>query len=314
MKISAMTEPFLRDLLAHGKSQKTYKTYLSHFAILSKCPFLEDDLRSLTAEKLHQYAGWLATWKGPKTRGEGLSVNSIHGCLSSLASFCRWLKKRKFIKENPADELEGVKRPKKLPRAVPMDWIERVLALPLSARDRALLTIMWTCGLRRGELVNLDLEDVNVEDGVLLVRNGKGGMDRALPLPADAKSAVQAWAGQRGSQAGPLFIGCRGQRLGQYGVGLVLASAAKKAGLGHLTPHQLRHTWGTEAVKAGVNIEAIREAMGHASLTTTQRYLHVTAVGMQEAFARLTEVRMKRIIEQAAGGAAATKEPAKSAC
>lgn len=293
VRLSQLHGAFLSDLLAHRKAKKTRDTYESHFTLFLR--FLSnDDLRALQTATLHEYVSFLATWKGPRTRGAGLATNSIHSHIASLKSFCRWLVKRKFVKEDPAADLENVTRPAKLPRAIPSQWAQILPAMTTTARNRALLMLMRTCALRRSELVNLDLADVDLANGVLVVRSGKGGKDRGLPLDTATRDALQAWLSERGRTDGPLFVGCRGERLGQYGVGQVLSRAAQRAKLPHITPHQLRHTWATEAVNDGVPVTVVQEALGHESLTTTQQYTHVTASQLKETFRRLEEMRARK--------------------
>ncbi len=286
MRLSQLHRTFLQDLAARGGRPRTIQAYASHFALFSR--FLgEDDLRAFREDTLLEYPTWLASWRGPHTRGQGCTPNTIHAHLASLRSFAAWLVRRGDLKRNPTEKLPGVRRPRRLHRSVPVEWLDRIIAADLSARDRALLLVAQTCGLRRQELVNLNLEDLDLEHQALVVRDGKGGDERALPLAPATIAAIEVWLGERGREPGPLFTGCRGMRLGQQGVGGVLSAAARKAGLPHITPHQLRHTWATQAVNEGVPVHVVQAALGHASLETTARYLHVTSHDMRAAFARL---------------------------
>lgn len=158
-------------------------------------------------------------------------------------------------------------------------------------RDRALVELLYGAGLRVGEAVALDVRDVDVLAREVRVL-GKGSKERSVPLPQAAQEALGAWLAIRrraGYQAEPLFVsfrpGAKGRRLGERSVRRLLAERARGAGVvDHVHPHRLRHSYATHLLDTGADLRSIQELLGHASLTTTQRYLAVSAARLFEVY------------------------------
>ena len=279
MRLSQLHEAYLKDLLALGKSRETYVARIVDFQSL-RSYLGQDDTRAFTEEKALGYTAWLST--------QGLSQHTVRRRVSGAAMFGRWLTRRKFLPSNPFDNVDRVKEPKSLPRPMPPEYLETLLhRQDIKGRDKAILAVMRYAGLRISEVVNLDLGDVTPQ--VVVVRMGKGQKDRAIPLNAKAHPYINWWLAERGDQPGPLFLNRYGNRMGRDGIGLMLDYSLKKAGLPRFTPHQLRHTFGTQAARAGVKTRTLQRMMGHGSLNTTQRYVDVTAADIAEAAAMMEQ-------------------------
>lgn len=158
---------------------------------------------------------------------------------------------------------------------------------PVAVRDAALLEVLYATGIRVGELCSLDLGDIDDADRVLLV-HGKGGKDRTVPYGAPAARALDRWRAVRGSLARPretaAFVGARGARIDAREVRRVVHRAVARVGAPDLAPHGLRHSAATHVLAGGADLRSVQELLGHASLTTTQRYTHVSVERLRAAF------------------------------
>ena len=222
-------------------------------------------------------------------KGRGLANTSLGRALAGLRAFYRWRLKEGEGEYNPAAQVAGPKTAARQALFLTEREVEMLLGpeaagragAPLARRDQALLELAYSAGLRVGELVGLDLGDLDLARGVALVRQGKGAKDRLAPLGQPAAEAVTAYLEVRELLAGPesgraLFLGRRGRRLGDREVRRVLAARLALAGLdGAFSPHSLRHSFATHMLSAGADLKAIGEMLGHSSLAATQRYTHL---------------------------------------
>ena len=205
-----------------------------------------------------------------------------------------------------ADPAAGVRPPrpaKRLPKALPLSDVEAILetagapGTTLALRDRALLEVLYGTGARISEAVGLDVDDVDLVDGTVLLR-GKGGKHRLVPIGSYARAAVEAYlvrgrpelatgaTGSAGERAGALFLNSRGGRLSRQSAWTVLVRAADRAGVTHdVSPHTLRHSFATHLLDGGADVRVVQELLGHASVTTTQIYTLVTVDNLREVFA-----------------------------
>ena len=282
MKLSLLHKRYLADLRALGRSPQTISAYESDFGLL--CRFTgRDDVRALTPETVADFARWLSE--------QGHKATSIGRRLASSSSFGDWLERRGELPKNPFRGIPRPKRRKSLPRAISTDQADKLAEAPL-ARDRAMVALMRYSGLRVGEVSALDLEDLGLD--CVRVREGKGGRDRTVPLVPPVQVALADWLTQRGAEAGPVFPGVRGPRFSRVTISRSLNRAAKAAGVPHLTPHQLRHTFGTEMTQAGVELAYLQALMGHSDPATTMRYVQVTGHNLQAAMQRAQAWRDKQ--------------------
>ena len=199
-----------------------------------------------------------------------------------------------------ADPAGGVKPPtpaKRLPKALPLADVEAILeaagsaGTTLALRDRALLEVLYGTGARISEAVGLDVDDLDLVDGTVLLR-GKGAKERLVPVGSYAREAVSAYLtrarpGLVAARSGPaLFLNARGGRLSRQSAWAVLVKAADRAGVDRdVSPHTLRHSFATHLLDGGADVRVVQELLGHASVTTTQIYTLVTVDNLREVFA-----------------------------
>ncbi len=221
--------------------------------------------------------------------------------VSAIRSFYRFLLKRRIIDDNPAAGLRSPKVAKSLPRFLTVDQAFRVMdsppnererAKPLQTRDRALLETLYGTGVRVGELAAMNIDDCDFEARSARVL-GKGGKERVVPLGRAALEALEAYLPERrallakstGDDANALWLSRRGSRLSVRQVqNIVRRHGTLGAGRGDLHPHAMRHTCATHLLDAGADLRAIQELLGHASLSTTQRYTHVSVDRLMEVY------------------------------
>lgn len=218
----------------------------------------------------------------------GLAPRSLALHLSAWRGYYRWLAQQGQIDHDPLVGLRAPKRGRPLPKALAVDDAVRLAEAmpiggdPVQARDRCLIELLYGAGLRVGELVGLDLQaggpggHLDLQNAELLVL-GKGGKRRRVPLGQQALRALQDWLAQRGQLARPgeaaLFVGARGQRLGDRQARAAVAQAAQAAGLStHVHPHMLRHSYASHLLQSSGDLRGVQELLGHANISTTQVY------------------------------------------
>lgn len=224
----------------------------------------------------------------------GLAKTSIARLAASVRSFFKWMHRERVIVANPASALRAPKKRRTLPDPLTKAEVDRLLAAPaddgwISARARAVVEVLYSGGLRVGELAKLDLTDVDLSTGVIHVR-GKRKKERLGFLGVPARRAMEKYLALRQVEMGPLataalFVNNRGGRLSVRGIERVVDLQMKKAGLaGRGTPHSLRHSFATHMLDAGADLRSVQELLGHADLATTQIYTHVTSKRLREAY------------------------------
>ncbi len=224
---------------------------------------------------------------------------SAQRALAALRTYFRFLGREGKVAANPARGVATPRAPKKLPEMVTAaqlaDLLDALPATPAGRRDRAALELLYGAGLRGGELVALGLDDVDLGRRLVRVR-GKGGKERVVPFGREAEKALRsylpdraAWRARPGAAAAgePLFVNQRGGRLTDRSLRRVVDAAVRHVALVHrLHPHSLRHAFATHLLEAGMDLRAIQELLGHASLSTTQRYTHLDLAHLMETYAR----------------------------
>ena len=227
----------------------------------------------------------------------GLAKVSAQRALAALRTYFRFLGREGAVEVNPARVVATPRAPKKLPDVATAPELEQLLEAlpdtPAGRRDRALLELAYGAGLRAAELVGLDLDDVDLSRRLVRVL-GKGGKERVVPFGRAAAGALRAYLPDRAvwRQAAreleggePVFVNQRGGRLTDRSLRRILDAAARQvAGLHHLHPHTLRHAFATHLLEAGMDLRAIQELLGHASLSTTQRYTHLDLAHLMETY------------------------------
>jgi len=236
-----------------------------------------------------------------------LSATSSARKLSAVRTFVKFLRREELVDGDPAALVSAPKRPQTIPAHLTMEEMGRLLEMPdpstpIGRRDRAILELFYASGLRLSELVGLDLEDVNLS-GRMVRALGKGRKERLVPFNTSTAAAIRAWLqdrtaaamtgrkgegrGQRAEGRGraPLFLNYRGGRLSTRSVDRLVRRYAAACGTKFgISPHALRHSFATHLLANGADLRAIQELLGHARLSTTQRYTHVNAAQLLEVY------------------------------
>ena len=215
---------------------------------------------------------------------QGLSSTSLQRELSAIRSFYNFLLKKRLADSNPAQHIKAPKQARKLPKTLDVDQITGLLEAgtnsALEIRDLAMIELFYSSGLRLSELAALNLTDVDLPDNSLIVRMGKGGKSRILPIGSKAVTAINNWLQQRLKNAAAsesaLFVSTRGTRLGQRNIELRLKQWCKKKGIAeHIHPHMLRHSFASHLLESSQDLRAVQELLGHSNISTTQIYTHL---------------------------------------
>lgn len=229
-------------------------------------------------------------------RGDARS--SMARKLSGLKTFIRYLRREGIVDEDPAALASAPRREQTLPAHLTEEEMNRLLetpdaGAPLGRRDRAILELFYASGLRLSELVGLDVEDVDLSSRMVRVM-GKGSKERIVPLNQAAAQALRAWlkdrvvlvaAPPRGRKSDPLFVNYKGGRLtGRSVHRLVHRYVAQCSTQFGISPHALRHSFATHLLQRGADLRTIQELLGHARLSTTQRYTHVNAAQLIDVY------------------------------
>lgn len=227
-----------------------------------------------------------------------LGASSAARTVVAVRGFHKFAVADGLAQTDPAAAVKPPSPAKRLPKALPLSDVEAILEAAgspgtvLSLRDRALLEVLYGTGARISEAVGLDVDDVDLVDGTVLLR-GKGGKERLVPIGSYAREAVSAYltrgrpelvSAGRGTPA--LLLNARGGRLSRQSAWSVLVKAAERAGVTRdVSPHTLRHSFATHLLDGGADVRVVQELLGHASVTTTQVYTLVTVDNLREVFA-----------------------------
>jgi tyrosine recombinase XerC len=221
--------------------------------------------------------------------GKKLSRVSISRKISTLKSFFKFLKKEKVIKVNHALSLVYPKREKKLPEFLTEDEMSSLLeSIPSEGRfwkrDRAIMELFYSSGVRISELVGLNIENVDFISGVIIVR-GKGKKERMLPLGRKAQEALQEYLNDTLRKDGPLFLSNVGRRITDRAVRDVIKKHIRKIAFHKsASPHTFRHSFATHLLNRGADLRTVQELLGHSSISTTQVYTHLTTERLKKVY------------------------------
>ncbi len=237
------------------------------------------------------FRAWLFVLMKAET---GRATIRLH--FSALRSLYAFLVKRKGLTASPLADVRMPKAERKLPVVLTLAQIEELLALPVSlprdprlpkwgpARDAAILEAFYSTGLRIHELVGIDVEDMDVYNDTLNVR-GKGRKERLCMLGSHATKAIQKYRHEAGVHSGPLFLSKLRRRITTQAVGDILDKYLRNSSIQlRVTPHKLRHSFATHLLNNGADLRSVQELLGHASLSTTQIYTHVTTTRMKQVY------------------------------
>jgi len=233
------------------------------------------DWRALDSQHVRVFAA--------RAHAGGLDPRSVQRLLSAVRSFCHYLIREGVLTANPASEIRAPKTKRKLPGALDADQIARLLEIPaedaLAVRDRAIMELFYSSGLRLSELVALELGDVDLREATVRV-TGKGRRTRIVPVGRVAREALERWGRERAALAAieetALFVGQNGRRLGQRAIQSRVAYWARRQGLPvHVHPHLFRHSFATHLLESSQDLRGVQEMLGHADIATTQVYTHL---------------------------------------
>ena len=213
----------------------------------------------------------------------GLSPKSIQRRLSAIRSFYRFMRREGHVSKNPAETVSAPKAGKRLPENLDADRMAKLLDIPgkgpIVVRDRAMLELLYSSGLRLAELAGLDTGDVDLADGTVAVI-GKGGKERIVPIGRYAAEAVRNWLRERGSLAAveekAMFVSQRGARISRRAIQSRVKHWAKVQGIDtRVYPHLFRHSFATHLLESSHDLRGVQELLGHANISTTQVYTHL---------------------------------------
>ncbi len=296
------TRPFehhVLDFLAYleferGLSRNTLEAYRSD--LLQLGAFLERhglEVTTLGHAELAQFLTELATGRDRAP----VAPATLQRKAACLRSFYRHLRREEIIDHDPTADLRAPRKSQKLPQVLSRDQVAQLLGAPrgtdpAALRDRALLELMYACGLRASEAVDLTVADVDLRAGVLRAR-GKGSKERLVPVGRQAVAAARIYL-QRGRPAlvgtreeRHLFVNCRGSGLTRQGLYKIVQRHARTAGLeGRMSPHTLRHSFATHLLAGGCDLRSLQEMLGHADVATTQIYTHLSADRLKDVYFR----------------------------
>ncbi|MDI3324638.1 tyrosine recombinase XerC [Pontibacterium granulatum] len=214
---------------------------------------------------------------------KGQSGASIQRTLSAVRTFYKFLSREQLVEHNPALGVQAPKSPRKLPQTLDVDQIDGLMEIPvtdpISARDKAMMELIYSSGLRVSELVSLDLSDLDYHDASLVV-TGKGNKSRMLPIGGKALEALDRWLRYRDQMASyiesALFVSNRGNRISVRSVEQRMEYWGKRLGVeGQVYPHRLRHSFASHMLESSGDLRAVQELLGHSDISTTQIYTHL---------------------------------------
>jgi integrase/recombinase XerD len=299
--VVAPTQPFehlVLDFLAYleferGLSRNTLEAYRSD--LLQFGAHLERtqaDALTLGHAQLADFVASLAVGDGDKPPVAPATLQRKVAC---LRSFYRHLRRQDLLTDDPTVHLRAPRQARKLPHVLSREEVARLLEQPrgtepAALRDRALLEVMYACGLRASEATGVEVGDVDLEGGILRAR-GKGSKERLVPIGSTAARALAAYL-QRGRPrlAGDrleprLFLNHRGAGLTRQGLYKIVQRHARAAGLASkMSPHTLRHTFATHLLAGGCDLRSLQEMLGHADIATTQLYTHLSAERLRDVY------------------------------
>ncbi len=280
---------FLEDFISYlkfqkGYSEKTTKAYRKDIEEFFKFLISEKKIQKIDQVNLAYIRGYL----GKLYRR--CKKTTISRKLSAVRSFFKFLEKRSVIRENPFWNVSNPKTEKTLPRYLTVDEVLRLIESSngkdwRSIRNRAILELLYSCGMRVSELRNLDLDDIDLKEGIIKIR-GKGEKERIVPVGNYAKKALAEYMTihiPRKDKA--VFVNSKGERLSTRTIRRIVKRCAIRSGLSReISPHSLRHSFATHLLEGGADLRTVQELLGHSTISTTQRYIHLTLDRLMEVY------------------------------
>lgn len=277
----------IRDYLDHlslerGMSPRTVSSYrhdLAHYAEFLSQEGI-DDAAQVERQNIALFEGWLVEHRG-------LSARSVRRALSAVKGFHKFLVRDNQVESNPSAGVNAPKVPQRLPETLSIQQVDAILSQswpddPSSQRNATILELLYGCGLRVSEAVDLDLGDLFLDEGFIRV-TGKGSKTRVSPISGMALRSMEAYLSQvrpalaqKGRKpTSAVFLNSAGSRLSRQSIHKVVAKAGAAVGIMGLHPHTLRHSFATHMLEGGADLRVIQEILGHSDISTTQIYTHV---------------------------------------
>lgn len=293
MRLERALDTYLRHVtIERGLSEHTISAYRRDLS--SYLEWLVEEGLDDTAEITPEVVGrFIAARAGAEPVPAATSLARLQ---SSVRGWHRFLAREGIEDDDPSGRLRPPKAPQRLPKALSVDQVERLLNAPpsddpIGLRDRALLELLYATGARVSEAVGLDVDDL--AHGDVLRLRGKGSKERIVPIGSFARSAVDAYLTRvrpglaaKGRASARLFLGARGAPLSRQSAWLVIRGAADRAGItAEVSPHTLRHSFATHLLQGGADVRVVQELLGHASVATTQIYTHVSVEALRDIYA-----------------------------
>lgn len=292
-------QQYLEELQVRNYSQRTIEEYGYHLKLWNR--FLEDknlsELSHINESTVAEFQRWL--FYLPTRRGSVRGVLNQNTVLAALKGLFRFLKAEGLVVHDPAASLEYARQPSSLPRNVLTPQEARAIlenvkpATPTGCRDRAILEVLYATGIRREELRNLTLGDLNLGEGLLRITLGKGGRDRTVPLGTLAVAALKDYLSRARSEllgsghTDRLFLSYRGNPLDSHTLGALVKKYGELAEVKKVvTPHVWRHSCATHLVQNHASLRHVQDLLGHRSLATTEKYLRLSITDLKEAHAK----------------------------
>lgn len=282
--LASLIQSFIAHHQALGHSPDTIRHYTDSLRLLQRCldaHGIEPITDNLTTATMQTFAGWLRStptraWRGRTER----SIYGVHGALKDVKAFVRWAVEAELLDKAP--KVPVPKLPQRLFPVLTDEELTRIFACShlagateIAVRNRALVAFMLDTGVRLSEAAGLGLDDVALKEGSARVR-GKGNKERLVYFSDGVAESLRRWLTIRGDDDGPIFW------LGTAGIRMLLKRIKAETGLSVFTAHQMRHTAFTMLVNQGVDLHTIKRIAGHASVTTTEAYLHLSGKEMRE--------------------------------
>jgi integrase/recombinase XerD len=292
--LTELTLDFLAYLeLERGLSRNTLEAYRSDLQQFAQ--FLGRrgvDPLEASAGDLREFVSSLAIGRNGRS---GLKPATLQRKIACLRSFYRHLRREQILSSDPTSELRAPRAGARLPKVLTRDEVQALLSQPCgpdpaALRDRALLETMYACGLRASEAISLELDQLDLEAGIVRTR-GKGSKERIVPIGSKAVAALRAYL-ERGRprlvglrEEPRVFVNQRGGGLSRQGLYKIVQRHARRAGLERrMSPHTLRHTFATHLLAGGCDLRSLQEMLGHADIGTTQIYTHLSAGRLRDVY------------------------------
>ncbi|GAA1144291.1 site-specific tyrosine recombinase XerD [Microbacterium oxydans] len=293
MQLERALDAYLRHVtVERGLSAHTVAAYRRDLGVYQEWLVAEGiaDTAEVTPAVIDRFIAERASAQPPP------ASTSLARLQSSVRGWHRFLAREGIEADDPSGRLRPPKAPRRLPKALTIEQVERLLAAPspedpLGIRDRALLELLYATGARVSEAIDLDVDDL--AHGDVLRLRGKGAKERIVPVGSYARAAVDAYLTRvrpglaaKGRASARLFLGARGAPLSRQSAWLVIRAAAERAEITvDVSPHTLRHSFATHLLQGGADVRVVQELLGHSSVATTQIYTHVSVDALRDIYA-----------------------------